>query len=335
MNSPSFEAKFEDIFEKNHLLFSSSKLDLGYVAISGARGVLGNAISRYLLRLKEDSILSFDKLQLLSRAWPTESRNSWNEKQELEFIENVELEKVIEKVDTVLHCASPSNITKIFSYEQLWDVNVRMLHRLLKFNPVRVLFVSSSEVYGNSENARETDNLGDFSGELTRNWYPRAKIAAEQVLEEFCLAGDGVGAIVRLFHTFGPGLKRDDGRSFSDIMWEATERKRITLKSSGEQVRTFAYLEDSVKAIMGIIYRDQTGTQIFNVGSEEKHSILDFASKVSSLTGASIVQHFDPEFIHSPRNVICPNIEKLKLLGWRSEWDIESAIEKTVRWMKM
>jgi nucleoside-diphosphate-sugar epimerase len=85
---------------------------------------------------------------------------------------------------------------------------------------------------------------------------------------------------------------------------------------------------------MKIISGDQPGFQVFNVGHEERYSIRQFAELVSSVTGATVLHQFDPDFLHSPRNAIYPNIEKLKSLGWQSEWEIEAAIEKTVHWMK-
>jgi UDP-glucuronate decarboxylase len=334
MKLTGLEPNFEDIFHKNPISFQDKFVDLGNVVITGSRGMFGNGVARYIVRLREEKMLSFNNLYLFSRSWPTESRVKWNTRKQVKCIENGEAKNLTTNIDVVFHCASPSNITKIETYKQLFDTNIVMLNGLLTLKPSIIVFLSSSEVYSSPIDAREDSNLGNFSEEVKRNWYPRAKILGEKLTQEFCEENGNTGIVIRLFHTFGPGLRLDDGRSFSDIMWEAARLKKITLKSSGDQIRTFAYLEDSVKAVLKVVFATRPGYQVFNVGAEERFSIYEFANKVANLTGAKLKKNYDSNFLHSPRNVVYPNVEKLKSLGWQSEWNIESAIENTIRWMR-
>jgi dTDP-glucose 4,6-dehydratase/UDP-glucuronate decarboxylase len=333
MNSEIFNSEFESIFQKDFNLFEGQHINLGNTIITGTQGMLGNGIARYLVRLKDEKLFSYDTLFLYSRFWTKESKELWNSRQDVELMQYSELKSSEAKISTVFHCASPSNITKIESYAQLFDANVKLLHEILNLSPTTALFVSSSEVYASPLNPKEEDELGNFSGEAKRNWYPRAKIIGELEIQEFSRRKDNSGIVIRLFHTFGPGLQESDGRSFSDIIWEATRFNRITLKSEGDQIRTFSYLEDSVRAILKIIFHKQLGFQVFNVGSKDKFSILEFAQVVSSITGAPIHYDLDPGFLHSPRDRIYPNIEKLNLLGWNSEWETRDGIENTIRWV--
>ena len=139
---------------------------------------------------------------------------------------------------------------------------------------------------------------------------------------------------VRLFHTFGPGVKRNDGRSFADIIWSAVLSKEIVLKSRGNQVRSFLYLSDAVDAIIKIALTNESGYKVINVGSNMPVSVLEFAEMVSIITESSISFNLQNDFEHSSNNYLVPIISNLNSYNWFAKVDILDGIKFTVNWIK-
>jgi dTDP-glucose 4,6-dehydratase len=209
--------------------------------------------------------------------------------------------------------------------------------------PSNVLFVSSSEVYGATAPALVSEDfIGKIDERLARSSYPLSKLHAEESLKNL---GDEHGcktSIARLFHTFGPGLKANDGRSFSDFLESAISGNPPTLRSSGSDIRSFLFTLDAVTAFFKIISKpivlqNESGT--FNVGSSEALSIFDFAEKVSEICGVArpVIDSKTPlasmSIENSPNSTLLPDTSKLASIGWQSRFDVDYAIRRTFEWM--
>lgn len=298
------------------------------ILLTGANGMLGNGLAVALRSFQKGNF----RLILASRSWSQDYTSSIASS-ELHFITNEEISNIEETVDLVIHTASPSNITQIKSFEELEMVNLGILKRLEKLQPKKIVYISTGEVYKGG-NSNELTDIGSFSIHNHRDWYPMAKLQSENSLKNYANSHDSEVDIIRLFHTFGPGVKSNDGRSFADIIWGATVKQEIVLKSLGEQTRSFLYLSDAIDGILSIALSRNKGFSITNLGSPIPVSIRSFAEIVAKLSRAKVSFHLESDFPHSPNDSIVPNVEKLMLLGWHPRVPLEEAVNLTIKWIR-
>lgn len=303
------------------------------ILVTGAQGMLGHGIATALDKLVNLGEVNSQQLIFASRNWSSEAIKKWGKNPHCKLIRNEEIAQIPHKIDLVIHTASPSNVTQIKSFDELEKTNVGMLRILQKLDPTRIVFISSGEVYGGKA-TDEQEVLGEFSKANLRDWYPLSKIAAETELIRFAQSHSREVCIIRLFHTFGPGVKIDDGRSFADILWGAAKNKKIVLKSQGQQIRTFLYLSDAVNGILSVSLSVANEFKIVNLGSTETISVLDFAKITAELTESKISIEPQPDFRHSPNQVIIPTIENLRSNGWNANVELSDGIQRTVDWIK-
>jgi UDP-glucuronate decarboxylase len=233
----------------------------------------------------------------------------------------------------VIHAASPSNVTKFIGFDDLYAANMNLLSAIDLTELETFLYVSSGEV---------TSYLGDqnFSKqELVdpkRILYPEVKLATENYLQELAHNNFNL-AIVRLYHSFGPGLRFNDGRSFGEFLWGSVRNERIQLRTSGNQVRTFLYSLDVVSGFLKTLFQTD-GTQIYELGSTHPLTIREFANMVSRIAGQqdSIImfEKDEKDEKNSGFDSLIPDIREMSKLGWNESVQIEDAISRTVRWIK-
>ncbi len=324
-------ASFGDIFTReieSDFNLSRSNFDYPRILITGSNGMLGNALAVTLDNIIYEQSLRCD-LFLASRIWPEESISRFRSSPHL--LNNIEVRSKKYDFDLIVHCASPSNVTKIEGYLQLADINRGFLEDCISENTKKVVFISTGEVYKGGETKIGPMKLEEIS-ENKRDWYPLAKIDCENYLSEVSSASEISVDILRLFHTFGPGISRNDGRSFSDILYSASDKKRIELKSDGSQVRSFLYLADAISAIL-LCLEEISEFRVFNIGSPHQFSIMEFAKLVGNATDSDVIVK-KSQFDHSPFDVIVPDISETLSWGWKPIVDIRDSINLTLNWIK-
>jgi dTDP-glucose 4,6-dehydratase len=327
---PSFEDIFGNQSDLAQIIFNDNPES---ILITGAQGMLGNGIAKAFNFLQINGLLADTKLFLASREWQPGAKSGWNEGENLELVVNSDIAKIQDALDVVVHTASPSNVTQINTFEELHFANVGILKIIEKLKPRKVIYISSGEVYRNHITL-EGSQSSDFLKANKRDWYPLVKLEAENELEHFGSRTDSSVAILRLFHTFGPGLKKNDGRSFADILWGAALNNKISLNSSGDQIRSFLYLSDAVEAILRVVLSEESGYRVANLGSDKPVSIREFAEQVSKITGAEIKFNLDREFAHSPNEYLVPIIQNMNSYHWVPKLEIRVGIERTIGWIR-
>jgi UDP-glucuronate decarboxylase len=303
------------------------------ILITGAQGMLGNSLAQALRFLSHTGYLSKTQIVLLSRQWSREAQNEWKNDSNFQLVTNSDLSRSLSHVEFVIHAASPSNITQVESFDKLHEINVGLLKKILELDPSRIVYISSGEVYKNGLTTEGTHSQ-DFSLSNKRDWYPLAKLAAEFELERFATEGSSSVGIVRLFHTFGPGVKWNDGRSFADILWGAAIKKKITLHSEGSQIRSFLYLSDAVEAILKVALSNDSGFKVLNLGSDRPLSIRGFAEIVGEITDSDILTSLNTTFIHSPNDYLVPIIQNISFYDWCQKLDTREGVERTLNWIR-
>jgi UDP-glucuronate decarboxylase len=327
------KCSFEDIFSSSiQSIDLSTSFKPRSILLTGAQGMVGNGLTKSLIQLQRTGSLSATKLYFASRQWKTELVDNHSESGDYLLVKNEDISDIKDQIELVIHTASPSNITKIGSYEELQEVNLGILRKIQKLQPNRVIFVSSGEVYG-GKSVEESQGFNGFTKTKKRDWYPLAKLQAEFEVREYADRNGSSAGIIRLFHTFGPGVKRSDGRSFADILWNSVTLREIELYSDGSQVRSFLYLADAIEAMLKVALSQESGVRVVNLGSNIPHTVYEFAQLVSGLTGSPIKVKTRSEFLHSPNEYIVPALNAIHSYGWEPKVEIVEGIRRTLSWI--
>ena len=138
--------------------------------------------------------------------------------------------------------------------------------------------------------------------------------------------------IVRIFNTYGPRMRADDGRVVPNFCLQAMRGEPLTVYGEGSQTRSFCYVQDLIDGILRLFSANHTDP--VNLGNPEEHTILEFASKIISLTGSQSPIAHQPLPVDDPK-VRCPDISKAKqLLGWRPSVSIDEGLKKTIDYFR-
>jgi nucleoside-diphosphate-sugar epimerase len=139
--------------------------------------------------------------------------------------------------------------------------------------------------------------------------------------------------IGRIFNTYGPRMRRDDGRVISNFVVQALEGKPLTVYGDGTQTRSFCYVRDLVEGLLRLGEANVSG-EVFNLGNPQETTILELAQIVKRLTGTNSEILFLPKPPDDPQRRK-PDISKArKLLGWEPKTSLEEGLRKTVEHFK-
>lgn len=214
----------------------------------------------------------------------------------------------------------------------------RMLELARSSHSGGFLFFSSGEVYGRIDNAsiplKETD-YGYLDPLNVRSCYAEGKRAGETLCTCWHAQFGIPTKIVRLSHTYGPGMEPDDGRVFADFVADIVARRDIVMKSDGSTRRPFCYLADATVAFFTILLLGNAG-EAYNVGSDIECSVLELAETLVRLFPERhcnvIRQERGPGDQYIPSSVSAGHFDlsKIKSLGWEPTTGIEEGFRRTV-----
>jgi len=243
-------------------------------------------------------------------------------------------------VDFIIHAASPAS-PKMYKNHPL-DViypNVLGTKNVLDFAVTKevesYLYFSSSEIYGKVElEAISENDYGILDPTEVRSCYAESKRMGENLCISYSEEHNIPVKIVRPFHTYGPGMKLDDGRVFADFVANIVRNENIKMKSSGNTVRSFCYLADATAAFFTILLKGKD-KNAYNVGNpSETISIKDLAELlVSSFPEKNLkvmCVRQSKNYLESPAHSQIPNISKIRELGWIPKTTIQEGFIKTV-----
>jgi nucleoside-diphosphate-sugar epimerase len=239
----------------------------------------------------------------------------------------------------LIHAASPASPTQYDNPREIEEANQGFLKRLEVVGfPAVSLLISSGEVYGAKPPSPVPETYeAEIQASGIRAAYPDAKLAAEKLILDSGKAGKTIPKIVRLFHTFGPGLKLNDGRSFSDFIWAGARGQSLILRSSGDAVRSFLYIEDAIAGILHVLLQG-AGGGVYNLGSPKQLSILEYAELVALEAGVSVTKPKNQSevdgYIASPIHFLVPDTRKIMKLGWSNQVSPREGIRRTLKWAK-
>ena len=229
--------------------------------------------------------------------------------------------------------ASPPHYQADPEHTMLTNVlGTRNLLRLCEEQGARFLLSSTSEVYGDPEQHPQTESYrGWVSCTGPRACYDEGKRAAETLTFDFQRAGRAEVRVARIFNTYGPRMRPDDGRVVSNVICQALAGEDVTLYGDGSQTRSFCYASDLVDGLMRLMDSDVADGPV-NLGNPVELTVSDLAERVMRMTGTRSRLVHRPLPIDDPRRRR-PDISRAKsLLGWQPRVALEQGLEATVEW---
>lgn len=213
-------------------------------------------------------------------------------------------------------------------------VGTRNLLHLAADRGARLLLTSTSEVYGEPEvHPQHEDYRGSVSCTGPRACYDEGKRAAETLVFDFVRSGRCDARVARLFNTYGPRMRPDDGRVISNMICQALAGEDITIYGDGSQTRSFCFVDDTVEALLRLMDSEHPAMPV-NIGNPQELTVRALAERVVAMTDtpSRIVQRPLPMDDPTRRR---PDISRAAaLLGWRPTVDLERGLAETIRWFE-
>ena len=242
-------------------------------------------------------------------------------------------------VDFVFNFASPASPEDFIKLaEEIALVNsIGTIHMLgfAKGKNARYLEASTSEVYGDpKEHPQKETYFGNVNPNGVRACYDESKRFAEAMTMVYVRKYNLDARIIRIFNTYGPRMRNDDGRVVSNFINQALEGKPLTVYGDGMQTRSFCFVSDLVAGILKVMFADNAKGEVFNLGNPDEYKVGDFANKIKTLTGSSseITSGPLPEDDPTQRK---PDISKIQTqLGWKPTVSVDEGLKKTIEYYK-
>jgi dTDP-glucose 4,6-dehydratase len=240
-------------------------------------------------------------------------------------------------LDAVFHLASlPSPVDYLNLPIQTLKVGALGTHKTLGLameKGARYLLASTSEVYGDPlVHPQSEDYWGNVNPVGPRGVYDESKRFAEALVMAYHKYHGVDTRITRIFNTYGPRMRMDDGRVVPNFVCQALRGDPLTIYDDGSRTRSFCYVADMVEGLVRLLLSDET--EPVNLGNPDEMTILDFAHKVLDLTGSdsplTFVTPTDARTADDPK-VRCPDIAKARrVLGWRPKVALEEGLRDTI-----
>lgn len=236
-------------------------------------------------------------------------------------------------VDLVAHLASPASPPE---YHRLplhtlaaGSRGTENALQLAERKRSRFLLASTSEVYGDPlEHPQRESYYGNVSSVGPRSVYDEAKRFSEAITMAYARVLNVDVGVVRIFNTFGPRMRADDGRVISSFISQALNGDPITIYGDGSQTRAFCYVDDLVRGLLLMIDSNERGP--INLGNPAEKTVLDIARMVISVTGSGSDVEFYPRPVDDPGRR-CPDIgAAVERLSWSPAVSTEEGVRRTV-----
>ncbi len=240
-------------------------------------------------------------------------------------------------LDYILHFASPASPIDYLKLPiQTLKVGALGTHNCLglaKAKGARILIASTSEVYGDPlEHPQTEEYWGNVNPVGSRGVYDEAKRFAEAITMAYHRYHSVETRIVRIFNTYGPRMRLDDGRALPAFMGQALRGEPITVFGDGSQTRSFQYVDDLVEGIYRLLMSDEV--EPVNIGNPDEISIREFAEEVVALTGSTSTITFEPLPADDPK-VRQPDITKARnVLGWEPTVSRSEGLKRTLQYFR-
>jgi UDP-glucuronate decarboxylase len=313
--------------------------DQSVALVTGGAGFIGSNLCAHLLA-KGARVICLDNLHT-GRA---ENLRAMASNSAFEFIEHdvvdslpLWLRRDRTRLTNIYHLAcpaSPPHYQADPEHTMLTNVvGTRNLLRLAEETGARFLLSSTSEVYGDPEIHPQAENyLGSVNCTGPRACYDEGKRAAETLAFDFLRIGRADVRVARIFNTYGPKMRRDDGRVVSNVVCQALSGEDITIYGDGSQTRSFCFVEDMVEALILLMASERAAGLPVNLGNPNELTVMQLVERVIAMTGSRGRVVHRPLPVDDPRRRR-PDISRATaLLGWRPRVGLDQGLESTIDW---
>ena len=300
--------------------------------VSGGAGFLGSHLIDELMKKNE-------KVICLDNYFTGEESNikKWMGHPNFEIIRHDVTEPIELEIDKIWHLASPaspihykSNPIKTSKTIFLGTYNLLRLSRQIGAN---FLLASTSEIYGNPEvNPQDENYKGCVNTTGIRSCYQEGKRIAETLCSDYKRIYDLDVKIMRIFNTYGPRMKSNDGRVVSNFIFQALQGKPLTIYGDGSQTRSFCYVDDLIEGMIGLMNSNINSP--VNIGNPEELKIIELANIIKNIINPNLGIIYKPLPEDDPLQRR-PDISKAKkYLQWQPKINLEKGIKLTIDWFK-
>lgn len=314
--------------------------------ITGAYGFLGQYMV-YLMQYLNENCLKNKAQALLLDNFATGYKQKIISSKELVFYDHNVIKpfNTDEPIDYIIHAAGIASPAYYIKYPiETMDVgtigtkNMLELARLKKVKSF--LFISSSEVYGDPDNDCVPTNE-EYEGKVSitgpRACYDESKRFGETICVTYRDVYKIPVKIVRPFNIYGPGIRPNDFRVLPNFIEHALGKNPIPIHGTGENTRSFCYINDAIEAIFMVLFSDKSG-EAFNIGNPDPEiSIKEVAGMVAKMVPSPVEVLFikPPYEVYAKTNPKrrCPDISKIKKsIGYKPRYGLEKGLIRTIKW---
>ena len=297
--------------------------------VTGGAGFLGSHLCEYLLA-REWRVICLDNLDtgsLMNVKHLREDRFDFRYHNCVDFID------VDEPVDAVFHLASPASPVDYLRLPlhtlKVGSYGTHNALGLAKFKRARFLLASTSEVYGDPEvHPQREEYWGNVNPVGPRGVYDEAKRYSEAMTMAYHRQQGVDTHIVRIFNTYGPRMRRNDGRAIPNFLSQALHGKPLTVFGDGSQTRSFCYVDDLIEGIFRLTMSDEH--MPVNIGNPNEMTLLELAHTIKRMTESDSEIVFEGLPEDDPK-VRQPDITRARtILGWEPQVALEEGLCRTL-----
>ncbi len=305
-----------------------SKINL----ITGGSGFLGSHLSRQLIKNGEQ-VLCLDNFFTGTK----KNINELIKNPNFELIRHDVTEPIHVEVDKIWHLACPASPVH-YQYNPIKTTKTSFMGTynmlgLAKRLGAKLLLASTSEVYGDPEVSPQKESYrGSVNTTGIRSCYDEGKRIAETLCSDYQRIHEVDVRIMRIFNTYGPNMRSDDGRVISNFIVQALKNEKLTIYGDGSQTRSFCYVDDLING-MNLLMESDFGNPM-NIGNPTEYTIKELALLIKDLINPKLEIIYKDLPQDDPRQRR-PSIKLAKeILNWEPQIPLKDGLIKTIEWFK-
>jgi nucleoside-diphosphate-sugar epimerase len=239
--------------------------------------------------------------------------------------------------EVIFHLASPASPVGYLEHPlETILVNSVGTHRMLELarkNNAHFLISSTSEIYGDPlVHPQREDYWGNVNPIGPRACYDESKRLGETLVMEYYRQYQTNVRIVRIFNTYGPNSALEDGRMIPQFVTQALKNAPITIYGDGTITRSITYISDLVDGLIKAMFTANTVGEVFNLGSTEEYTVLEYAQMIIRLCNSASKIQFETSRIDDPERRRANTNKAQQMLGWQRHVSMEDGLRQTIEW---
>ena len=302
------------------------------IVVTGGAGFIGSHLCARLLK-EGHTVLCVDNMLTGSLENIAALRNH----SQFTYVQQDVTQPFSFEADAIFHLASPASPVGYLEHPiETILVNSQGTYQMLEQahrQKAMFLMASTSEVYGDPlVHPQPEDYWGNVNPVGPRACYDESKRLGETLTMEHYRQYQTNVRIVRIFNTYGPNSQVNDGRMIPNFINQALQNEPLTIYGDGSITRSICYVSDLVEGLVLAMFHPHTTGEVFNLGSTEEHTVLEFARTIIRLCNASSSIIFESSRIDDPERRR-PDIAKAQhILGWQPRISLEEGLMRTIAW---